>query len=392
MNAGSKLAGHVVRKPRPYTRVTREAIRLAAVAGCAPITAQSWLLGRRTTPVYDRVLGAAASELGVHKTGIINASPNPVKEPQQQPWHALLPRDKEEQLFPSVHNAFIILEHEWRHRTIVWNEWKNQIESTCRPPWDPIDTYPDWSPGEWTDQDDVATTNWLARTWGLRLGVANVRKAVLAVARKAPYHPLREWLTSLAWDDTPRVATMLSRYCGAVDTPYTRAVGHMVMIGAVARVMDPGCKLDTMMVIEGPQGVGKSTWVRALVGDENHSEIDLRGRRRRIDLAGRWCYEIADIDEQWRREGGRMKAFVAPGTDFYRQPYSRHAEERQRQCFFIGTTNSARRIHKQTGERRFCRIRFERVLLDEFRRDRDQLWAEAVCRYNHGEDWWSGLQ
>jgi putative DNA primase/helicase len=166
------------------------------------------------------------------------------------------------------------------------------------------------------------------------------------------------------------------------------------MISCVARIMQPGAKVDTVLILAGPQGYGKSTFFRALAGAEwfRDSAIDLRNKDAYMALRGAWLYEMAELAAMRPRDAETVKAFLSAQVDHYRPPYGRHQVEQARQCVFVGTTNEPSFLNDPTGARRFWPATVERMpRTAEVERDRVQLWAEAVEAYKANERWWLEL-
>ena len=251
----------------------------------------------------------------------------------------------------------------------------------------PAESYP----RQWRDADDILTAEWMQRTWRLDVSSRLAMEAVVAVAQRRRVHPVREYLSQLRWDGTVRLNTWLSQYMGAEQNDYTRAVGAKWMISAVARVMRPGCQADAMLILEGAQGIRKSTGLETLAGREWFSDqlADIgQGKEPSQDLAGKWIVEIAELDAMRRAETSRVKAFLTRRTDHFRASYGRHSEDRARQCVFAGSVNLDTYLTDETGNRRFWPVRVTAVDIDAIRRDRDQLWAEAVARFESNEPWY----
>jgi predicted P-loop ATPase len=162
------------------------------------------------------------------------------------------------------------------------------------------------------------------------------------------------------------------------------------MIGAVARIMEPGCKMDNVIILEGPQGTMKSTAIAALAGEEwfNDALPDLHNLAdAAIQLAGKWITEIAEMSAVRRSDVETTKAWIGRRVDRYRAPYDRNAADHPRQCVFIATTNDEHYLKDQTGNRRYWPLACKAIEVQAIRRDRDQLWAEALTRYRNGERW-----
>lgn len=195
------------------------------------------------------------------------------------------------------------------------------------------------------------------------------------------YNPVLEWLDSLEWDGVSRVEHLFSRYFRTTDGAYERAVSRCFMVGAVRRMRQPGCKLDTMPILDGPQGWDKSTGLRALFSDDWFSDAqlgDMRDKDAAMNLRGTWLVEFAELDSMSRTAASTLKAFCSRAVDRYRAPYAVATSEVPRQCVFAGTVNERGYLTDGTGNRRFWPLSvLERVDVAAILRDRAQLWAEA---------------
>ena len=223
------------------------------------------------------------------------------------------------------------------------------------------------------------------------LGADTVHAAVDVRGRECKFHPVRDHLEILKWDGTARVENWLVRYLGAPETPYIQAVGRMFLISMVARVFDPGCKADYMQVLEGPQATLKSTTCRILGGAHFSDSLPdvMAGKDVSQHLRGKWLIEVSEMDAMSRAETTLLKAFITRQVEQYRPPYGRQLVSVKRSCVFGGTINSAAYLRDDTGARRFWPVRCGATLrLDSLKRDRDQLWAETIVRYQKGEPWW----
>jgi hypothetical protein len=205
----------------------------------------------------------------------------------------------------------------------------------------------------------------------------------------APKKIVTDYLASLTWDGTPRIDRWLVEYAGAADTPHTRAVSRAVLVAAVRRARQPGCKLDEMLVVEGPQGAGKSAAVRILaVHDDWYADDSLVGASSREIVeatAGKWIVEISELQRMGAGDVAALKAFVSARNDSSREPYQRVSASVPRSFVVVGTTAETEYLPDPTGNRRFWTVRVERFDLDRLRADRDQLWAEAAAAETAGE-------
>jgi putative DNA primase/helicase len=224
--------------------------------------------------------------------------------------------------------------------------------------------------------------------YGLDTTKEHVSEAVMTIAGLNRFHPVREYLHGLCWDGRARIDTMLIDFCGVEDTAYARAVARKFIVGAVARVMNPGCKFDSVLTLEGHQGAGKSTFARILASDEFFTDNvsgDLGHADAAQSLQGRWIVELAELDGLRRSEATTVKAFLSRTVDRARFAYERHAADYPRQCVFIATTNEGGFLRDPTGNRRYWPVKVGHVRLDDLRATRDQLWAEAMTAYQAGE-------
>lgn len=195
------------------------------------------------------------------------------------------------------------------------------------------------------------------------------------------YHPIKNYFDLLQWDGVKRLDTWMIRYLGAADDVFNRQVSRLSLVAAVRRVLQPGCKFDHIIVLEGPEGRGKSSAIEILAGSENFSDqsiltLDDKGQQEAVQ--GVWLYEIADLAGHSRAEVERVKAFVSRTTDRARPAYGRHRVDRSRTCVFFATTNDRTYLKSQTGNRRFLPAECGAIDLEGLRRDRNQLWAEAL--------------
>ena len=215
-------------------------------------------------------------------------------------------------------------------------------------------------------------------------------RAIETIAKDHPYHPVRDWLGSLKWDGRSRIDALFSNFFGSEDSGYIRAVSRNVMIGAVARIDRAGCKLDTMPIIEGPQGQKKSSAIETLFGSSWYSVSKAALDSKDFDqsLLGCWALEFAEMDKFSQADIGRIKLQLSTAVDRIRLPYRRDFESFPRQCVFFGSINESEYLRDPTGARRFWPVRVGRIDLPALSRDREQLWAEAVQRYRRGETWW----
>lgn len=252
------------------------------------------------------------------------------------------------------------------------------------------------------DQDCTRIVAWLEAT-DLKLSISSgmITEVVNLIAQTRKIHPVRDYLLALQWDGVPRIGAMptedrpegtpgwLTTFFGARDAEYTRKVSQWWMISAVARVMQPGCQADHMIILEGGQGKGKSQGLRALAEPWYSEDLDLTDiPRAQQMLAGKWVLGLDELDGMGRQTVEAAKKFFTQPWDRYRQPYGRHARDYPRQCVFVGTTNSeGGYLRDVSGNRRYWPVATNEIDVEKVRAFRDQLWAEAVVLYRAGNFW-----
>jgi predicted P-loop ATPase len=216
----------------------------------------------------------------------------------------------------------------------------------------------------------------------------NVREAVMTIALRNRFNPLRDYLDGLEWDGVERLPRLFGDYFHCGDSEYVRAVSLCFGIGAVRRVRRPGSKFDTMPVIKGPQGWNKSTGVRVLFGPDFYSDaaVDIRSKDAAMVTRGIWVLEVAELDAMRRQEVVAFKAWLARASDRQRDPFGAIVEDFPRSWVCIGTTNESAYLKDGTGARRFWPLTITKsVDVVRLKADRDQLWAETAAREARGE-------
>lgn len=228
---------------------------------------------------------------------------------------------------------------------------------------------------------------WVITQFNFEPSRENVSEVLRTLAFQKPFNPIVEYLDSLMWDGVPRVDSLFPSYFGSSNGAYERAVGRKFMLAAVRRARSPGTKFDTVPIIEGSQGAGKTSALRIL-GGAWHSDAEL-GRVDGKDAAGLlhgvWIMELGELTSMSRTEVDILKAFVSRCEDRYRPAYGTATKTFDRRCVFVGTTNSSSYLRDMTGNRRYWPIKAEQVDLEALKKDRDQLWAEASVLEAFGE-------
>lgn len=241
------------------------------------------------------------------------------------------------------------------------------------------------------DEDFSYVTAWFNYTVRCPVGVDSVARGVIGVARRNRYDPFLDWLMSLQWDGVPRLDTWLVDYAKSEDSRYIRAVGRCFILSAVARTFRPGAKVDTMLILGGRQGAGKSTMLRNLVGPDYFTDHldDIQGKDARMQAHGPVLIEVAELEAFNKTQTTAIKSFISTQVDRFRAPYERTMSRQPRRCVFAGSTNQDTYLKDETGGRRFwpCVVGYcvdNEGLLEV----REQLWAEAVWAHQQGEHWW----
>ena len=308
-------------------------------------------------------------------------------------WPAKLRYDpRSKKLENSVWNLLLILNNDPDFRNIALNELFGRIEVTGPVPW----VRPEGN-RFWQDAD----TNQVKALLDVRYTAFTNRNFEVAFGKTVAdrrFHPIREYLDALPpWDGEKRIETLLPRCFQADDTPYVRAVTRKVFAAAVARIYRPGTKFDSVLVLDGEQGIGKSTLFRELAGDEFYSETlsltDMSSKDGAEKLQGYWIVEIGELAGMRKADIEKVKNFISTLDDIYRPSYGHTVESHPRQAVIIATVNGEKGYLRDiTGNRRFwivkCRQQEQKKTFDVSPQERDQIWAEALTLWKGGEKLW----
>lgn len=302
-------------------------------------------------------------------------------------WEAQLDMNDKGAYVANAKNALLILQNDANLQGIAFNELTGAVEVSGSLPWSRQDRF-------WRDSDDAQLFMYVSTTYRVNFTDKIFLKAFTKVTSDRRFNPLRDYIKQLPdWDGVPRVDTLLVDYLGADDTPYTRAVTRKTLVGAIQRVLEPGCKFDTVLVLDGKPGIGKSTLLRKLGGDwfsDSLSLIDTRDKTAAEKLQGVWIMEIGEMQGTRKADIDVLKGFLSRQVDEYRAAYGRVVERHPRTAIICGTTNSTTGfLRDTTGNRRFWPVPVEGGKLsvwDMTEEIRSQIWAEAMAYTAEGED------
>lgn len=296
---------------------------------------------------------------------------------------AFLRNSRGEPAAASQRNVELILENDAAFQDLLaYDAFADQIYKTRPPPYAHRKACE-----QWTDPDNYAFTSWMAQRYGFEPADRALQGALVNVAGQRSFHPVLDYLHALQWDGTTRLGFWCKDALGASDDPeYLAIVGRRYLIGAVARVMNPGCKMDNVIILEGRQGRRKSTALEILfapwfsdaplvIGDKDSYAVTI----------GVWCHEMPELDAFNKAETTASKAFFSQRRIRYRPPYGRNAQDFQRQTVFAGTTNR-RAYLKDDENRRYWPMFCACIDLGWLREHKDQLWAEALTAYQSEAD------
>lgn len=313
-------------------------------------------------------------------------------EGEDTEWLSQLSMTPKGKVEPTIDNAFIIITHDPEVRgKYYFDEFRERPVVCGDLPWI---KFCDRASEVWVDSDDAGVRRLVEKKYDID-SLSKIRDAVDLAMLKLKRHPVRDYLTGLVWDGSKRADSVFIDYLGADDTAYVREVTRRALLGAVARIMSPGCKHDHILVLVGPQGCRKSTTL-AKLGKQWFSDslYTLSGKDAYEQLQGYWIIEMGEMAATRKAELEQIKQFISKQSDNFRSAYARRTQEHPRQCAFFGSTNDEEFLRDPTGGRRFWPV----VVTEEGRKRAnglteeivDQIWAETVTRYNAGEQWYLG--
>jgi predicted P-loop ATPase len=301
-------------------------------------------------------------------------------------WQKQLDLEKTGAVKNTLRNLTLILENDPALKGIVFNQLSDGMEIKGEVPWSHPSRF-------WRDADDAQLISYIDGHYGT-FSARNYEIAVTKVADDRSYHPIREFIETLPeWDGVARVDTLLVDYLGATDNVYVRSVTRKTMCAAIARVLTPGIKFDSMLVLNGPQGVGKSTLIAKLGGEWFSDSLNLSDTKDKTaaeKLQGYWILEIGELAGLKKAELETLRSFLSRQNDIYRASFGRRATPHLRQCVFFGTTNAEKGyLRDTTGNRRFWPVKTpgggKRQSWQITGVEVQQIWAEALTYVQTGE-------
>lgn len=304
---------------------------------------------------------------------------------EEEDWQSGLEYNRRGEIVNNLKNLLLILSNDPKLKGITFNQLADGMEISEEVPWEHPSKF-------WRDADDAQLISYIDLNYG-NFSARNYDIAVTKVTDDRSYHPIRDFLGSLPeWDGTERVDTLLPVYLGAADTPYVRAVTRKTLVAAIARVMNPGIKFDTMLVLSGPQGKGKSTLIAKLCGEWFNDSLllsDAKDKTAAEKLQGYWILEIGELAGMKKTDIETLRGFLSRQNDIYRAAFGRRATPHPRQCIFIGTTNAETYLRDITGNRRFWPVKTpgssDKQSWDLTQDEVNQIWAEALVYYGKKE-------
>lgn len=318
----------------------------------------------------------------------------PASKDAVQLWRSRLATTKGD-ILPTTANALIIFAHDPELRgMLAYNAFASRAILTRPPPATEGITPGGPFPRAWEEADRAFTLSYLQRSYTSKFKSDVIASAMIGAATMQRMHPVEDYLASLEWDGEERISHWLANAFGCVSDAYHQAVGAKFLMAAVRRIKSPGCKFDSILILEGAQDIGKSRACRELFGGDwftDNLPSDLLSRHMSDALQGVWGVEFAEIEHLLRAEPEAIKAFLSRPIDRYLPPYGRMHVERPRQCVFVGTTNSDDYARDSTGNRRLWPVKCMFVDVDWICENRDQLWAEA-CALEDGTPLWLEIE
>lgn len=335
-------------------------------------------------PSYLSMQKLAREDLEVKKTIASERMTSASEDFNEEDWQVNLEINNKGELKNTLTNIILILRHDPQLNSIFYNELREGVDVEGDVPWKRLKS-------GWNKTDEASLAGYIDLNYNL-YAPGKLKEAVLKVAVERSRHPVKEYLLNLPkWDGVKRVDTLLVKYLGAEDNIYTREATRKTLVAAVARTMNPGIKFDTVLVLNGPQGIGKSTLFSKLGGkffSDSLSISDMRDKTAAEKLQGYWILEIGELAGIRKIDEETLKSFLSRQDDKFRASYGYSVEDHPRQCIIVGTTNQeAGFLRDITGGRRFWPVKTpgDTKLKPWDIDDVDQVWSEVMEYYHQGE-------
>ena len=314
-----------------------------------------------------------------------NADEGPTEGNLDGTWQTVLELNKQGNVKANMANIKNIIRYDPNLKNIVYNQFKSAIDVVGPLYWNQV------KPG-WGDADMASAKSYFEEIYNLWSPTKFKDSLLSLVTSERVYHPIKEYFDTLTWDKVSRIDTLLVDYLGACDNEFVRAVTRKTLCAAVARVYEPGIKFDSILVLVGPQGIGKSTLFSRL-GKEWYSDslsiCDMKDKTAAEKLQGYWILELGELAGMKKIDVEIIKSFISRTDDKFRQSYGVNVENHPRSNIIVGTTNSESGFLRDiTGNRRFWPVTVSgnSKLKPWDLKDVDQIWAEAIFRYKEGEE------
>lgn len=301
-------------------------------------------------------------------------------------WQKQLGYDKSGKVKDTLDNLVLIVQMDKNLECIAFNRHRDGIDAPGDLPWEQVKE-------GWNDSDNASLKVYLSHAYGI-YSPTKTKDAVLAVATSRAYHPIKDYLDSLPeWDGIRRIDTLLFEYFGAEQSSYTQAAIRKTIVAAVARIYHPGTKFDSVLILNGPQGIGKSTFFAKLAGvwfSDSLSLTDMRDKSGPEKLQGYWILELGELAGMRKADVETVKSFISRVDDKYRASYGFNVESHPRQCVVVGSTNTESGFLRDiTGNRRFWPVRITGSGIKKpwqmTQAEVDQIWAEAMVLFRQNE-------
>ncbi|MEO2261193.1 virulence-associated E family protein [Paenibacillus amylolyticus] len=334
----------------------------------------------------EPVAGLLMQERHQKATAAFADSPVLPAEPEDMDWMRRLEFNSNGVYLKTVDNVLIVLEYDPALKDkIAFDEFANRGLVLGPLPWDAREERRPWA-----SSDDAGIYHYIEKVYGIAVD-AKINNALTLITHKKRFNDVRRYLEGLTWDGVPRLDTLFTDYLGAEDSLYTRAVSRKSFTAAVARAMEPGVKWDYMPILAGPQGLGKSTFLRFMGKDwYSDSLTTFEGKDAMELIQGIWLNEVGELTGMSKSESNAVKQFLSRTEDIYREAYGKRTMPYPRRCVFFGTTNDSEFLRDRTGNRRFWPIdvgivKPTKSVFQDLKGEVDQIYAEAFVRWQLSE-------